>query len=831
MSAIKMTKGMVKMKKSCTVFLAFTLFMCFTILSTTQYSYAYEYEANIIVGNRDNNSIDFFGIDANGNVAPVKTIRSSGYFDRPLSAYAYNNELYILNHGGHSIEVLNITDSGDIAPKRRIAGASTGMSYPSGFVFDSGEIYVTNYSGNITVYNASDSGNVAPKRTIQFGNAMSVAVIGEELFVTNYGGGQVFVYNKTSGELLRTISGSNTGFTGYLYGLASRGDELYVSDFTSRAIKVFSADANGNAAPKRVIAGDQTNLINNREICIFNDELFVINQNGTSSTVNVYNISDDGNATPKRVIAGSNTTFNNPQGIAAALLWHTPIIPGITTKLIDYFPKTNQGENGIYLQSRDENGTYYDLSYSSDYNFVTTGAPYGVPLVNIHSRDLGTIQAAPSAVNQCGTEKDAVIKTVLKGNCGKVHISGQSYVDNGSVRFYIYTGEAGYNNPIWEATDNGAFDFTIYYNDGDSIYFAVDAGTDDVSDWPRWKDITFETSNAPSVQSAGNAVSFSQTNSSYISVPDSDSLDLTSALTIEAWIKPDGGGEWALICGKQYSWSDTNPWYAYRLCAASANSGEQGFPRKITFNISPEYSYEVGVTSDTVVQNNLWTHVAGVYDGSSMKIYINGILEKIVPQTGNISVSNYPLFIGKAPWTPYNNYNGQIDEVRIWNVARTADEIYTNMHKRLAGNETGLAGYWAFDETEGSVAADLSSNYNDGTLNNEALFAQSDAPIGINNFSTDYNWKIDDITYSCDSVVVSVSLLAETVQSYPDIIMGIYNEDGNLIKIMRQTAEQNTTDYPFDISGVSEVKSLKVFIWEDLNRLKPESKSCNIIYR
>jgi hypothetical protein len=73
--------------------------------------------------------------------------------------------------------------------------------------------------------------------------------------------------------------------------------------------------------------------------------------------------------------------------------------------------------------------------------------------------------------------------------------------------------------------------------------------------------------------------------------------------------------------------------------------------------------------------------------------------------------------------------------------------------------------------------------------------------------------KNNSLTVSRDN------MLAETVQSYPNIIMGIYNEDGKLIKIMRQTVEQNTTDYPFAISGVSEVKSLKVFIWEDLNSL------------
>jgi hypothetical protein len=54
------------------------------------------------------------------------------------------------------------------------------------------------------------------------------------------------------------------------------------------------------------------------------------------------------------------------------------------------------------------------------------------------------------------------------------------------------------------------------------------------------------------------------------------------------------------------------------------------------------------------------------------QIYINGQLENSIPVTGNIRVSDLPLYIGKAPWTNYNNYNGLIDEVRVWSVSRTA---------------------------------------------------------------------------------------------------------------------------------------------------------------
>jgi len=247
----------------------------------------------------------------------------------------------------------------------------------------------------------------------------------------------------------------------------------------------------------------------------------------------------------------------------------------------------------------------------------------------------------------------------------------------------------------------------------------------------------------------GNAAGFDSSSNSYITVPDSNSLDVTNALTFEAWIKPNGGGEWALISGKQLNPSDGNPWYSYRLLAASANSGEKGFPRKVAFQIAPEGLGETGVESNTVVQNDVWTHVAGVYDGTSVKIYINGVLENSNPVTGNIQVSNLPLYIGKAPWTNYNNYNGLIDEVRVWNVARTAEQISYDMQYTLTGSESGLVSYWRFDESSGITTADATGNNNDGNLYNLAYFTASGAPV-TSPYDGEYNIEAGPVTISAD---------------------------------------------------------------------------------
>jgi uncharacterized repeat protein (TIGR02543 family) len=232
---------------------------------------------------------------------------------------------------------------------------------------------------------------------------------------------------------------------------------------------------------------------------------------------------------------------------------------------------------------------------------------------------------------------------------------------------------------------------------------------------------------------AGNCAQFTSASSSYIRVPDSASLDVTTAMTMETWFKPvSGGGEWSLLFGKQYNSADSDPWYCYRFYGASANAGEKGFPRKVYFGLSvvPQGT-ETGVKTTSIIPINTWTHLAGTYDGTNLKIYVNGVLENTVPTTGSIRTSNLPLFMGKAPWTPNNNLNGQMDEVRVWNVARTQAQIVETMKKSLVGNETGLVGYWSFNEALGAATtADGSPNGNTGTFNNGATISPtSTAPM------------------------------------------------------------------------------------------------------
>ncbi len=119
-----------------------------------------------------------------------------------------------------------------------------------------------------------------------------------------------------------------------------------------------------------------------------------------------------------------------------------------------------------------------------------------------------------------------------------------------------------------------------------------------------------------------------------------------------------------------------------------------------------------------------WTHIATVFDGANLWVYKNGVAQG---QTAvNFNFTNKELHLGKKRVSE-NDFNGSIDEVRIWNVARTTQQLAANSYRELRGNEAGLIAYYDFNEgmpnennANLNTIPDMSGNGNTGTLNNFA---------------------------------------------------------------------------------------------------------------
>lgn len=150
----------------------------------------------------------------------------------------------------------------------------------------------------------------------------------------------------------------------------------------------------------------------------------------------------------------------------------------------------------------------------------------------------------------------------------------------------------------------------------------------------------------------------------YITVADSANLNPSTGLTLSAWIKwsinPTTGLSWASIINKGVD-------NQYRL---QHNVGNTAFEFAIRTGAGNKW-----VQSNTIPVQNVWYYVVGTYDGSSLKIYVDGVLEKSTIFSGNIIGSNYPLDIGRRAITNDRYFNGTIDEVNIYSSALTAEEI------------------------------------------------------------------------------------------------------------------------------------------------------------
>lgn len=126
---------------------------------------------------------------------------------------------------------------------------------------------------------------------------------------------------------------------------------------------------------------------------------------------------------------------------------------------------------------------------------------------------------------------------------------------------------------------------------------------------------------------------------------------------------------------------------------------------------------------------NGWHHLALVKSSTNTLLFVDGALAAAKGSTIPNPAATTPLRIGRQYGTYGEYWPGYIDEVRIWNVARSAVQIQANVSNRLSGAEAGLVGYWRFDEGSGAVVADASPGGNPGTFQNTPTWI----PAGITN--------------------------------------------------------------------------------------------------
>ena len=142
-------------------------------------------------------------------------------------------------------------------------------------------------------------------------------------------------------------------------------------------------------------------------------------------------------------------------------------------------------------------------------------------------------------------------------------------------------------------------------------------------------------------------------------IPNNARLNFTgNALSISAWVRPDAVQGGTIV----------NKWYAMDSYMLALQNGQYAFT--VAF---PGGTWGTTVDVYAPATPGVWTHVAGVWDGTTSRIYLNGVLQDSAPASGTLQQSTRPVVIGSHPgWA---SFDGLIDEVRLYNVALSSAQV------------------------------------------------------------------------------------------------------------------------------------------------------------
>lgn len=244
--------------------------------------------------------------------------------------------------------------------------------------------------------------------------------------------------------------------------------------------------------------------------------------------------------------------------------------------------------------------------------------------------------------------------------------------------------------------------------------------------------------NQPSA--VGSSLDFSSANSDKISFGAAPGLN-SSSFTLEAWIKIEGAGITTVTSGAGGGGFEGT---TAAVPIVTKGRGEADVPENVNMNYfmglvgnklaadfeeggtapaNPTAGVNHSVIGLTTIPTNTWTHVAATYEPVTAvwNLYINGVLDKTVDiGTNIIPVANSIQYAGvgtamTSTGLAAGYFDGKIDEVRIWNTARSGAQILANYNSEITSG-TGLLGRWGFNEGCGGIANNSVSGGVSGTL-------------------------------------------------------------------------------------------------------------------
>ncbi|MFT6947668.1 MAG: hypothetical protein ACJARP_002095, partial [Vicingaceae bacterium] len=398
----------------------------------------------------------------------------------------------------------------------------------------------------------------------------------------------------------------------------------------------------------------------------------------------------------------------------------------------------------------------------------------------IGSRLEGTSLYLEGSIDELRVWRRALCQEEIVAHMGCEALSNQTDL----LAYYDFNqGAAAVSN----SGETALTDRTVNGNNGTLTNFTL-SGTS--SNWVAGSDsVSGECSSAlvvcggyPTEPGSGYALNFDGTDD-FVAIPHNPVPVAATSLTIEAWIKPEVGGiNQNVILKGNYGWGMTL--FSGNQLGYWSNSNALNCP------------------SFSTVPIGKWTHVAIVVNENvQTDFYINGVLVGSSTNPLHTTInngSNQDLIIGKQGTGCNCNYwNGNLDEIRVWDAALSQTEIQDWMTKKINTTHpefSNLVAYYRFDENTGTTLTDLAGG-NDGTLTNSPTWVASGAALGDNSMHT----------YGGTS-------LSETLSNGNVISLNGFegSPDGIHIYTVTDTAQGST--YPTSITNADSTEYFGVFM-------------------
>jgi hypothetical protein len=384
---------------------------------------------------------------------------------------------------------------------------------------------------------------------------------------------------------------------------------------------------------------------------------------------------------PNSVPPGSGSANNSAYGIVRKSGWHAGLVYG--------------SDGSIFFEHWLQSGPTWNGA--GDWEFHAPNSFYHV--AGVVSRTEGTIKI--------------YVDGVLKGTSS--FTPGAAPYDYGSTPWRI-----GISNPgasEWRHPADGVVDDARIYNRALSAeeiakfvapgligHWRLDetASTTAVDSSPTGNDGTYTSgvtlNQAGPYPGVGAVAPDFDGSDDFVAIPNESLYDITGPITVAAWFKVDAFDHHfqTIVSKGDSAWRisrDASTNFLHFACSGLTNGSLYG---------------------DIEVNDGAWHHVAGVYDGSTIRLYVDGKLDVSNSTTGSISTNDHPVTIGKNAQMTQRNWEGGLFDVRVYNIALTHAEI-AELH--------GLIGQWKLDETSGTVATDSSGKARHGTYQGSPTLA------------------------------------------------------------------------------------------------------------